>query len=105
MPRTEDERQAEHQRLLDDETAESLATGAAQWEVRVDFPSHQEAVALAATLRSEGLPVIRRWKFLVVGANNEDEARELADQIRREAPTDARIRAEPSPVYLPFIGF
>jgi hypothetical protein len=105
MPRTEDERQAEHQRLLDDETAESLATGAAQWEVRVDFPSHQEAVALAATLRSEGLPVIRRWKFLVVGANNEDEARELADQIRREAPADARVRAEPSPVYLPFIGF
>jgi hypothetical protein len=57
----------------------------------------QPVVAQAATLRSEGLPVIRRWKFLVVGATSEDESRELADQIRREAPTDARVRAEPSP--------
>jgi hypothetical protein len=105
MPRTEEERQAEHQRLLEDETADSLATGLAQWEARADFPSHQEAVTLAAKLRSEGLPVIRRWKFLVVGANNEDEARELADQIRREAPADATVRAEHSPVHLPFTGF
>jgi hypothetical protein len=57
----------------------------------------QPVVAQAATLRSEGLPVIRRWKFLVVGATSEDESRELADQIRREAPADARVRAEPPP--------
>ena len=36
---------------------------------------------------------MRRWKFLVVGANNEDDARELAEQIRREAPPDATVRA------------
>ncbi len=105
MPRTEAERQAEHQKLLDEETAESLATGFAQWEARVEFPSHQEAVALAAKLRSEGRAVVRRWKFLVVGANNEDEARELAEQIRREAPADATVRAEHSGVFLPFIPF
>jgi len=105
MPRTEAERQAEHQRLEDAETAESLATGAAQWEARVEFPSHHEAVALADKLRSEGRTVIRRWKFLVVGANNEDDARELAEQIRREAPPDATVRAEHSGVSLPFIPF
>jgi hypothetical protein len=105
MPRTEAGRQAEYQRLLDDETAESLATGVAQWQVRVEFPSHQQAVALAAKLRSEGQAVIRRWKFLVVGASNEDEARELAGQIRRETPADATVHAGHSPVYLPFIGF
>ena len=70
MPRTDAERQAEHQRLEDAETAESLATGVAQWEARVEFPSHHEAVALADKLRSEGRTVIRRWRFLVVGANN-----------------------------------
>jgi hypothetical protein len=105
LPRTEAERQAEHQRLEDAETAESLATGAAQWEARVEFPSHHEAVALADKLRSEGRTVIRRWKFLVVGANNEDDARELAEQIRREAPPDATVRAEASGMRLPFIPF
>jgi hypothetical protein len=105
MPRTDAERQAEHERLEDAETAESLATGVAQWEARVEFPSHHEAVALADKLRGEGRTVIRRWRFLVVGANNEDDARELAEQIRREAPPDATVRAEHSGVRLPFIPF
>ena len=105
MPQTEAERQAEHQRLEDAETVESIATGTAQWEARVEFPSHHEAVALADKLRSEGRTVIRRWKFLVVGANNEDDARALAEQIRREAPPDALVQAEHSGVSLPFIPF
>jgi hypothetical protein len=105
MPRTEAERQAEHQKLLDAETAESLSTGYAQWEARAEFPTHHEAVALADKLRSEGKAVVRRWKFLVVGANNEDEARELAEQIRQEAPPDATVSAEHSGVFLPFIPF
>ena len=105
MPQTEAERQTEHQKLLDEETAEALATGVPTWEARVEFPSHHEAVALASKLRSEGRPVVRRWRFLVVGANNEDEARELAGQIGREAPPDATVRAEHSGVFLPFIPF
>ena len=105
MPRTEAEREAEHQRLEDSETADSLATGTAQWQARVSLSSHREAVALAHTLEGEGRTVVRRWKFLVVGANNEDEARELADHIRSEAPADATVRAEPAGVRLPFIAF
>jgi FMN phosphatase YigB (HAD superfamily) len=105
LPRTEAERQAEHQRLEDAETAESLATRTAQWEARVEFPSHHEAVELADRLRSEGRTVVRRWRFLVVGANNEDDARALAEQIKREAPPDAVVSAEHSGVSLPFIPF
>ena len=105
MPQTEAERDAEHQRLEDAETAESLAAGTAQWEARVEFPSHREAVALATKLRSEGRAVVRRWRFLVVGANNEDEARALAEQIRREAPPDATVRAEHAGTPRPFILF
>ena len=105
MPQTEAERQAEHQRLEDAETAESLAAGTARWEARVEFPSRHEAVALADKLRSEGRTVIQRWKFLVVGANNEDDAHELAEQIRREAPPDATVRAEAAGMRLPFIPF
>ena len=94
MPRTEAERQAEHQRLAAAETAQSLAAGVAQWEVRVELGSHRQAVALARTLESESLAVVRRWKFVLVGASNEDEARELAGQIRHEVPPDAAVTVE-----------
>jgi hypothetical protein len=105
MPRTEAERQAEHQRLEDAETAESQAAGVAQWQARAELRSHREAVALAAKLQDEGYPVVRRWKFLIVGANNESDARALADRIKQEAPPDALVSAEPSGVSLPFIPF
>ena len=102
-PQTEAERQAEHQRLEDTETAESLATGKAQWHVRVELGSHHHAVMLARTLENEGRPVVRRWKFLIVGASNEDQARELAGQIRQEAPPDATVIAEQAGVGWPFM--
>ena len=105
MPQTEAERQTEHQRLEDDETAESIAAGVAQWQARVELGSHREAVALAAKLDSEGHPVVRRWKFLIVGASNDDDARALAEHIRQEAPADAEVTAEPAGVRLPFIPF
>ena len=103
IPQNEAERQAEHQRLVDSETAESQAAGAARWQARVEFPSHREAVALARKLEHEGLPVARRWKFLIVGADNEDDVRKLAARIRREAPPDAVVRVEEPAVGLPFI--
>ena len=102
MPETKAERQAERQRLVDAEAAESLATGVAQWDVRAELGSHRHAVALARKLESEGRTVIRRWKFLTVGANDEDEARELAGRIRQEAPPDAVVRVEQAGVGWPF---
>ena len=105
MPRTGAEREAEHERLEAAETAESLAAGTPQWQARAELGSHREAVALAGKLASEGYAVVRRWKFLIVGANNEDDARALAEHIRQEAPPDARVHAEPSGVRLPFIPF
>ncbi len=105
MPRTEAERQAEHQRLEDEETAESRATGIAQWQARIGLPSRHEAVALENKLRGEGYAVVRRWRYLAVGANNEDEARELALKIRQEAPPGATVHAERSGAFVPFILF
>jgi hypothetical protein len=105
LPGTEAERQAEHQRLEDEETAQSQATGIAQWQVQVECRSRHEAVTLAGKLRGEGHPVVRRWKFLVLGANNSDEAEALAGQIRREAIPGITVRAVPSGARLPFIPF
>jgi hypothetical protein len=103
LPQTEAERQAEHQRLEDAEAAQTAATGVARWQVRVELGSHRQAVTLAHTLEDEGRAVVRRWKFLVVGASNEDEARELAGQIGREAPPGATIIAEQAGVGWPFM--
>jgi len=105
MPRTEAERQAEHERLEDAETADSVAAGSAMWQARVELDSHREAVALAHKLQGEGYPVVRRWKFLVVGANNDDDAKALAEHIKLEAPPGAQVCAEPAGVRLPFIAF
>ena len=102
MPPTKAERQAEHQVLVDAEAAESLATGVAQWEVRAELGSQRQAVALARKLESEGRAVVRRWKFLIVGASDEDEARELAGQIRQEAPPDAEVMVEQAGLGWPF---
>lgn len=103
LPQTEAERQAEHRRLEDAETAESEATGIARWQVRIELGSHREAVALARKLEGEGRSVVRRWKFLIVGAGNADEAAGLAEQISREAPPDAAVHPEQSGVGWPFI--
>lgn len=105
MPQTEAERQAEHQRLEDAETADSVAAGSPQWQARTELDSHREAVALADKLHGEGYAVLRRWRFLIVGANNEDDAHALAEHIRQEAPPGAQVVAEPAGVRLPFIAF
>ena len=96
LPQTDAERHVEHDRLEAEEAAESQASGRALWEVRVELPSHRETRALAHQLENEGIPVIARWKFLVVGAESEDAAHELAERLRREAPSDAKLQVEPS---------
>lgn len=95
LPRTQTEWEAEHERLQAREAAESRASGHAEWEVRVVLPGHEETVALAERLEAEGVPVVRRSTFLLVGAVNEDEARSLADRLTDEAPKGSRVEVEP----------
>ena len=97
LPASGDDRAAEHQRLMDYETRQSADAGHARWEVRVELPSHRQAVELAGRLRAEGRPVIRRWRYLLLGAANEDEASALAAAIAQQAPADAVVRTEGNP--------
>jgi hypothetical protein len=105
LPQTPAEIQAERARLDAEETGESLASGHALFEVRVQLPSHREAVALAGRLHSEGYSVVRRWRFVVVGANNADQADEFAAKISGEAPAGAVIGTEEVGALLPFTAF
>lgn len=64
---------------------EELEHGHAPWEVRVELPSHGEADELADTLEGEGYDVARRWRYLIVGAGSEEEARALATRLHGQA--------------------
>ncbi len=102
LPRSAAEIDAERERLDAEETQESLAAGHALFEVRVQLPKHRDAVDLTARLAGEGYSVVRRWRFLVVGANNADQAAEFAAKIRQETPQGAVISTEEVGPLLPF---
>jgi hypothetical protein len=95
LPDTAAEIAAEHERFQAREAAESAETGAAQWEVRVELRSHEDTEDLAERLESEGIPVVRRHRFLLAGAANEDDARALAERLRGEVPEGAKVEVEP----------
>jgi len=95
LPRTAEERMREHERLEEDEAAESQASGLAAWEVRVELPAHAAERELAERLDAEGLPVVSRWKYLIVGAESRDEADELAQRLQRETPSGSVLHVEP----------
>ena len=95
LPATDAERRTEAERLAAEETRESQETGLAAWEVRVGLASQADAVKLQGRLEAEGRRVVRRSAFLLVGANNQEEADELAETLRRDAPPGAAVHAEP----------
>jgi hypothetical protein len=83
---------------------ELLEEGVAPWEVRVECESHHDATALADRLEGEGYGVVRRFRWLVVGAATKEEADELAERLHGEV--------EPSSAYVwenvpqnPFVVF
>ncbi len=96
LPETEEEIQVEHDRQQAREAAVSRASGLAEWEVRVELPDRETTDAFADRLEAEGVPVVRRATFVLVGAANEDEAHELAARLADEAPEGSRVAVEPS---------
>ena len=63
--------------------------------MRVSLPSREATEAFADRLESEGVPVIRRATFLLVGAVNQDEAKALAERLLAEAPEGSEVEVEP----------
>jgi hypothetical protein len=83
---------------------ELLEEGVAPWEVRVELDSHHVATELADRLEGEGYGVVRRFRYLLVGAATKEEADELATRLHGEV--------EPSSAYVwenvpqnPFVVF
>jgi hypothetical protein len=95
LPETEAEIEAENEEREEQDESDTEASGYAEWEVRLDLPSHGAAVELADRLEAEGIPTTRRWKFLLVGAADEDDANDLAKRLGSEAPAGTRTLVQP----------
>jgi hypothetical protein len=76
---------------------EELERGYAPWEVRVERDTHAEARELADELEQEGYDVVRRWRYLIVGAASEEEARELAQRVHGEVEPGGEVVWEVMP--------
>jgi len=87
---------AEHAQMIAQERAEQAHLDYAEWEVRVSTETHREAVELSDALRQQGIANMRRWRYLVVGAGDEDAAHALAERVRGIAPADAKVAVEAS---------
>jgi predicted nuclease with TOPRIM domain len=94
LPDDPGEAELEHARREADETAESEATGIADWEVRVEFPSHGAAAEFAEREEAAHRPIVRRWKYVLIGTDDEDDARALAQRLKNELP-EAIVHVEP----------
>jgi hypothetical protein len=96
LPATPEERREERQELMERERVESAVQGYPEYEVRIECGSRHEAAVLAETLEAEGVPTARRWRYLLVGATDEDSAQQLAERLKSEAPDGAEVTVEGS---------
>src|SRR5262245_21447926 len=87
LPRTEEEVATEEAQEEQQEAADTTALGYAEWEVRVDLPSHRAAVEMAERLEAEGIsPIVRRWKYVLIGTATDEDAKDLARRVEEIAP-------------------
>ena len=93
LPDTPEEQAAEHD-IREAKEAEESSERGPQWEVRIDLPSHREALEIADRLEAEGLTPLRRWTHVFISAATEDDAQALADRLRGELPPEATIIVE-----------
>lgn len=94
LPDDDATRLAEHKERIAMEDDEATERGYPEFEVRIDFPSHHEAAEFADRLRDEGIPLVHRWKFVLVGASDEDVAKQLAERVEAEAPEGSSVKVE-----------
>jgi hypothetical protein len=94
MSRDDRERAAESAALMARKREALEERDRPEFEVRVQCPSHREALQLFETLRGEGLPCVRRSRYLLVGAPDEESASALAERLGQAASPRRVVIAE-----------
>jgi hypothetical protein len=98
--RAEELREHEHEGLR-----EAREYGEYGWEVVIDLPHIRDTFAVAEKLRGEGLPVKRRFRYLLVGAATEDDAIELGKRLESEVPEGSHVGVRGNPGEMPLPSF
>jgi hypothetical protein len=65
----------------------------------------RETMPLAKKLREEGLPVKRRFSYLLVGAPSEDAAIEVGKRLEGEVPEGSHVGVRGNPDDMPLPSF
>ena len=101
-PLPDDEAAVAHEmREAEAEGTREAGYGQYPWEVVIDLPHIRDGHKLAEQLRLEGLPVKRRFKYLLVGAPTEDDAVELGKRLEGEVPEGSRLGVRGHPRDMP----
>lgn len=93
---------AEEMRAHDEEARrDRLRYGEYPWEVVIDLPNVRDTLALSKRLHEENLPVKRRFRYLLVGADTEDGAIELGKRLEGEVPEGSHVGVRGNPDDMP----
>ena len=100
MPESVAEEDAELEDHEERARPEFEQTGHYDWEAIVELPSLKQARGFGKDLHDRGLPVRRRFHYLIVGAVTEEDARELASELDEISPEGSAVgfRANPADV-------
>ena len=93
LPATPEQERSEYTAREAAEAAEARVEGRSDWHVVAHLPGRDQAAELAERLAQDGVPVRRRWRYVVADALTEERAQELERRLRSELP-DADIRVE-----------
>jgi hypothetical protein len=91
-----------HQRAGELERAES---GHYPWEVVIDLPDLRSTREMAKELEERGLPVKRRFKYLLVGTPTEEAAIELGKSFEGKVPEGSHVGVRANPEDIPSPAF
>jgi hypothetical protein len=93
LPVTREQERDEYAAREAAQAVEARVEGRSDWHVVAHLPGRDEAAELANRLAQEGVPVRRRWRYVVADTLTEERAQELERQLRSALP-DAEIRIE-----------
>jgi hypothetical protein len=105
LPETEGEISEEERLRERNEEAERHETGQYPWEVVIDLPGLTGTRKLAEKLIADGLPVKRRFTYILVGAESEEAAVELGNGLEGEVPDGSHVGIRANPAGTPPPGF
>jgi hypothetical protein len=102
-----DDEAARAQEVLENEAEGVRETGYGEypWEVVIELPHVRHTHDFAKQLRLEGLPVKRRFRYLLVGATSEDDAVELGKRLEGEVPEGSHVGIRGNPDDMPLPSF